>query len=62
MAAGDLAQLEPDPRAWTPWLTYLLDCLEVKAMDLDQAHPQAYELALQQLQDVIAARFNNGRW
>jgi hypothetical protein len=62
--AGDLAQAEPDPAAWSAWLVLLLEALEAEAYkrNLDADHPAAVELTLERMRDALTDRLNSGRW
>ena len=60
--AEDLAQVLPEVDNWGGALVYLLQALEVKAMDLDQEHPAQFEVLLSDLAGAIASRLNAGRW
>ncbi len=60
--ARDIAQNATDPAQWAQWIGYLLEVLEVAAMDLDPNHPELYELVLSDLAGSIATRLEEGRW
>ena len=58
----DLAQALPEIDKWGGWVAYLLEALEVEAMDLDPDHPAQFEALLSDLAGAIADRLKMGRW
>lgn len=60
--ADDIAQELPRIDRWPGWVCYLLEALEVKAMDIDRDHPRQYEAFLPRLELVIETRLEAGRW
>ena len=58
--AGELAQIEPDPRDWIGWVTYLLEALQNIAQESKK--PEDYEIMLKALLDELEIRIKGGRW
>lgn len=61
--ACGLAQV-PDVDRWGEWVVYLLEALETEAYkrDIDQDHPEQFEMMLSDLAANIAGRLETGRW
>jgi hypothetical protein len=59
-AAGEIADLEPDPESWAGWITYLLDALQVQAEK--DSKPAAFEAMLQILKSDLETRIEGGKW
>ena len=55
--AHDLAHIEPDPAAWTPYLIMLAARLEAEAVKSNQ--PQAIQGVYAQLCDELTQRLNS---
>ena len=60
--AKDLAQALPEPGEWSGWIVYLLEVLEVAAMDIDPDHPEAFEMSISGIAAEIGGRLQEGRW
>ena len=58
----DLAQIVPDPILWDECIIYLLQALELQAMELDTEHPEAIELTFENIRDSLAGRLQEGQW
>ncbi len=59
--AGDIVDLESNPRTWLSWLVYLLARLEEKA-NITPSDKEAFTEMLSALQDEIRNRAKTGGW
>jgi len=58
----DLAQALPEPALWDEWIAYFLEALELQAMELDAEHPEAIEVAFENIKESLIGRLQEGRW
>jgi hypothetical protein len=59
--AGDMIDLESNPRTWLSWMVYLLARLEEKST-ITAADKEAFMDMLSALQDEIRNRMRTGGW
>lgn len=59
--AEHIAQIVPDVPRYAGSIIYLLQALEVQAVN-DPTHPEGYETMLQRVLDGIQARLVNKKW
>jgi len=58
--ALDIAIIEPDPKDWGWWVTYLLEALQVEA-EKDRKSA-TFETVLQELHSSLDTQINSGKW
>lgn len=58
--AKEIADLEPDPKDWEGWVSYLLEELQLQASR--DFRPAAFENMLETLKTSLAARIERGKW
>ena len=61
-AAGDIAEIQSNPRAWLSWMIYLLERLEGEATKGGSADKDSFIEMLSALQDAIRNRSRTGGW
>lgn len=61
-AAGQIAEMQGNPRAWLSWMIYLLDRLEGEATRGGAANKDSFLEMLSALQDAIRNRSRTGGW
>lgn len=61
-AAGQIAEIQSNPRAWLSWMIYLLDRLEGEATQGGAASKDSFLEMLSALQDAIRNRSKTGGW
>ena len=61
-AAGEMAEIQTNPRAWLSWMVYLLEHLEGEATKSGSASKDAFMEMLSALQDAIRNRDRTGGW
>ena len=59
--AGDIVELESNPRTWLSWMVYLLARLEEKST-ITASDKEAFFDMLSALQDEIRNRMKTGGW
>ncbi len=59
--AGDIVELESNPRTWLSWMVYLLARLEEKST-ITPSDKEAFLEMLSALQDEIRNRMRTGGW
>ena len=59
--AGDIADLESNPRTWLSWMVYFLARLEEKST-ITASDKEAFFEMLSALQDEIRNRMKTGGW
>ena len=60
--ATDIAQVQTDVVDWHRAVTYLLQILEVKLMDIDLQHPKSFDTMLEVLMADMKLRLEEGGW
>lgn len=60
--AGDISDLEGNPRAWLSWVVYLLARLEEQSTNENASNRESFVEMLSALQDEIRNRVRTGGW
>lgn len=61
-AAGEMAEIQSNPRAWLSWMIYLLERLEGEATMAGSASKDSFMEMLSALQDAARNRDRTGGW